>query len=112
MTHIWLRIFGLMTRLVSDHERALCSDYGRSWADRWSVTLVFRARGAHARLVKRRSELLRRQLPLVDEQLSRDGVIVSDDQILDECVLAKNSLLSLTGGSTPYKALLGRAPAL
>lgn len=58
LTHNWLRIFGPMTRLVSDHEGALDSDYGRSWADRWSVKLVLRARGAHARLVEKHNDLL------------------------------------------------------
>ena len=108
ITHYWIRIFGPPTTLTSDHEGALDSDEGPAWASRWGIRLNLRPRGAHARMVERHNELLRRQLHLVDEQCSRDGLLVSDTAILDECVLAKNCMVSVTGNITPYKAVFGR----
>eukprot|EP00971_Amphidinium_carterae_P102564 2030284-Amphidinium_carterae.1 len=112
ITHAWVRQYGPMKRLTCDHEGALDSDQGRAWATRWSIDLHFRPRGSHARMVERHNDLLRRQLHLVDEQLERDGVAVPPEAILDESVLAKNCLLAITGGISPYKALYGRAPPI
>eukprot|EP00971_Amphidinium_carterae_P012898 254252-Amphidinium_carterae.1 len=63
-------------------------------------------------MVEKHNDLLRRQLHLVDEQLDRDGVSMPPEAVLDESVLAKNCLLAVTGGVSPYKALYGRAPPM
>ncbi|CAK0834374.1 unnamed protein product [Prorocentrum cordatum] len=108
VTHYWFRLFGAPAVLTSDREGALDSDEARSWASRWQCKLNLRPRGAHARMVERHHELLRHQLHLVDEQCTRDGTPVPDEAILDECVLAKNCMISISGNITPYKVVFGR----
>ena len=58
ITQVWIRVFSPMKRLVSDHEGALDSDVGRTWADRWSIQLVLRPRGSHARMIEKHNDLL------------------------------------------------------
>ena len=94
ITRLWIRMFGPPRRLISDNEGALNSDEGRTWASRWNIELEFRPRSSHARIVEKHNDLLRKQLHLVDEQCSRDGINVPDDCILAECVLAHNALVS------------------
>ena len=60
---------GAMITFVSDHEGAIDSDEGRAWASRWGIKLAFRPRGAHARIVERHNELLRKQLHFTSSQL-------------------------------------------
>ena len=41
ITEIWIRYFGAMQTLMSDHEGALCSDEGSLWAARgWSSAII------------------------------------------------------------------------
>ena len=109
IVHIWFRIFGPPKRIVSDQEGALNSDAGRAWATRWNIALILRPRKAHARMIERHNELFRSQLHRVEGQLQREGIVLSPEAILDECVLAKNVMLCVHGVS-PYKAVFGRVP--
>ena len=112
ITHVWIRQFGPMKRLVSDHEGALDSDEARAWATRWGIEMHFCPKGAHAVVVEKHNDLLRRQLHNVDAQLSRDGIGVPDAAIVDEVFFIRYAMLSLNGHDTPYKGLYGRAPNL
>ena len=109
IVHLWFRTFGPPKRIVSDQEGALNSDAGRAWATRWNIELVLRPRKAHARMIERHNELLRSQLHRVEGQLQREGLALTAEAILDECVLAKNVMLCVHGVS-PYKAVFGRVP--
>ena len=87
------------------------SDEGSIRASRWGIEFKSKARGSHAHVIERRNELLRQQYHKIRSQCQKDGVKVSKTQMLDEAVLACNCLLSVHGTS-PYKALFGRVPAL
>ena len=100
-----------MKRLTSDRERGLDSDTGRQWADRWGSELNLRPNGAHATLVEKHNDLIRRQLHFIDSQLKRDNVVVTKQSIVDEAQLAHNCLISVEN-ETPYKAVFGRTPNL
>ena len=112
ITHVWLRQYGAMTTFVSDHEGAIDSDEGRAWASRWGIKLAFRPRGAHARIVERHNELLRKQFHFTSSQLEREGVNVPDEDVVDEVFFVKNAMISVNGTDTPYKGLYGRVPNL
>eukprot|EP00959_Pyramimonas_sp_CCMP1952_P238490 4983428-Pyramimonas_sp.AAC.1 len=90
----WFRLFAASAVVTSDREGALDSDGARAWASRWQFKLRLRPRGAHARMVAMHRELLRKQLHLVDEQCACDVVPVPDVAILEECVLAKNCMIT------------------
>ena len=109
ITHMWFRLWGPPKRIVGDQEGALNSDAARAWATRWQVELKFRPRKSHAHTVERHNELLRNQLHRVEGQFQREGINVPHSCILDECLFAKNSMLSVHGRS-PFQALLGRNP--
>ena len=107
ITRLWFRIFGPPSRITSDHEDALDSDEGRSWATKWGTRLSFKAPGSHAHLIERHNALLRDQLHLIKDQLEIDGTPVPDGSIVDEAALAKNVLTNIKGAS-PYQAVFGR----
>ena len=60
-------------------------------------------------MIERHNELLRSQLHQVEGQLQREGLALTAEAILDECILAKNVMLCVHGVS-PYKAVFGRVP--
>eukprot|EP00959_Pyramimonas_sp_CCMP1952_P154402 3230224-Pyramimonas_sp.AAC.1 len=111
IAHVWLRLYGPMKRLTSDEEGALDSAVASAWADRWGMQLNLRPRGSHARVVERHNALLRDAVHKINPQVERDGIAVTPQAILDEATLANNSMISIHG-TTPYKALYGRSPAL
>ena len=43
--------------------------------------------------------------------VAQEGVKVSDDQLLTECIMAGNCMISVAD-STPYNALFGRQPGM
>ena len=85
ITRFWFRVFGPPQRITSDHEGALDSDAGRTWATRWGTNLSFRPHRGHAQVVERHNALLRDQLHLIDDQLKLDGVAVSDEHLGRGC---------------------------
>ena len=109
--HFWFRQYSPPRFIVSDQEGALISDEGAIWASRWNVEHKSKAKGSHAHIVERRNDLLRQQFNRVRSQARKDGLNVTDTQILDESLLACNCMLSVHGTS-PYEALFGCVPSL
>ncbi|CAK0873269.1 unnamed protein product [Prorocentrum cordatum] len=96
ITHIWFRVHGPPKFITSDQEGALFSDEGAIWADRWKVDLRPKPKGAHAHVIERRNDLLRTQYHRVRSQ-ANEGIRVSKEELLDESLLAMNTLLSSGG---------------
>ena len=111
ITLLWFKLHGAPKQLTADTESALNSDEARVWADRCGFKLNLRPRGAHAKIVERHNALLRDQLHYIDDQMDLDGIVIDEDCILAEAVLAKNALVSI-GGASPYQAVYGRQPNL
>ena len=109
--HIWFRVYGVPGYIVSDQEGALFSDEGADWADRWVTDLRSKPKGAHAHVTERRNEMLRQQYHRLRSQAHNEGLNVTKQQLLDESLLACNTVLSVHGVS-PYEALFGRQPRL
>ena len=86
-------------------------DEGGIWAERWKVALRSKPRGAHAHVIERRKEMLRQQYHRCRSQSREEGLKITKEELLDESVLALNSMVSVHG-STPYAALFGRLPNL
>jgi hypothetical protein len=107
----WLRIFGPMMVLVTDHEGALDSEYASHWSERWGIHLKKKARYQHAHLVERHHEILRSTLKKIKAQLDEEGLLIGKECIIAEAVFAKNAMIRVFG-STPYTALLGRNPVM
>ena len=81
---------------------------GGVWADRWGIQLRSKPKGSHAHVIDRRSKLLRQQCHRIRSQAAQVGIKVSPVELLDEFLLACNTVLAVHGTS-PYEALLGRA---
>ncbi len=109
-TH-WVKAYGPMKCLVADQERGLLSEEAAQWMDRQQIEMKDKEPGAHAQMVERHHDILRKLLLRVEEQLQTEGVNVPKEMILAEAVLAKNLLLSV-GGVCPYQALYGRMPPI
>ena len=105
----WFRMMGPPQFIVSDQEGALFSDEGGIWADRWRLELRPKPRGAHAYVVERRNELLRQQYHRSQSQANDEGLRVTKEHVLGECVFALNSMICVHG-TTPYTAVFGRTP--
>jgi len=105
----WVRPFGGPRVLIADGEKGLCSEQVAQFLDRCNTQLKSKAPGEHAQMVERHHELLRQTLHKLEEQLIEEGIAVPFSVVLNEAVLAKNSLTSV-GGHTPYRALYGRDP--
>jgi hypothetical protein len=87
-------------------------DEAAQWLDRWSIEVRTKEPGAHATIVERHHDVLRRMLLRVEDQLKQEGVSVMPfEMILGETVLAKNLLTSVAGVS-PYQAVYGRLPPI
>ena len=107
----WVRLFGPMRELIVDGESALNTEEALQYFERHGITRVPRAPQQHARYIERRGAMLRDQWHRSRSQLQQEGVAVSNDQLLTECILAGNCLIAV-GGSTPYNALFGRQPGV
>jgi len=100
-----------MAVLVTDQERGLASEEAAQWLDRWGIQLKTKEPGAHAQIVERHHELLRKLVQRVKAQLREEGITMPIEIVVAECFIIKNLLLSVGGGS-PYVALYGRVPPL
>ena len=89
----------------------MSSDIAKTWADRWSIELVIKPKGKKAWLAVRHHAILRSGLHNTELQLKAEGVRVIFANLLAECVMAKNCLLSAGDGS-PYQSLYGRIPRM
>ena len=63
------------------------------------------------RFIERRGAILRHTMHCVEEQASREGLLIANVMLLSSSVFAGNAFISV-GGSTPYQALYGRQPAM
>ena len=106
----WINQYGAPAELISDQEGGL-NEYAGAVLEQLHVKLTLKAKGQHAPVVERHNEILRRQIHLLDQQATNEGLRVSFQQILNEAVFSKNILLQY-GGYSPYEALLGRTPPL
>lgn len=111
ITEIWIRYFGAMQTLMSDHEGALTSDEGALWAEKWSINMRLTPKGSHAWLIERHHQALRDMLHKIESQALAESLGIDDDIIVAEGLHVKNIMTSV-GGSSPHEALLGRAPRL
>ena len=101
-----------MQLLVADQEGGLTGDEAALWLDRWQILVRTKAPGAHAQIVERHHDVLRRLLLRMESQLAGDGVMsILDEAVVAECRLAKNFLVSV-GGVNPDQALYGRTPPI
>ena len=105
----WLSLFGPPLSIVSDQEGGLSSPAGAAWMSRRDIKFLPKARYAHANMVERHHALLRHQFHLLRDQTLEDGLRVSFEAVLAECVFVKNAMMRI-GNSTPYQAVLGRVP--
>jgi len=107
----WLRLYGPPTNVLSDREGGLANDLAAEWFEKKGIKLNLRAKEQHCGLVERHNEILRRQLHLVDNQVTLEGLPASFAMILAESIFAKNALYQC-GNASPYEALFGRTPKL
>eukprot|EP00971_Amphidinium_carterae_P325137 6455253-Amphidinium_carterae.1 len=108
-TRHWTALYGPPRIVVMDGERGMESDEVLAYFDKFQITRVVRAPEQHAHLVERHNELLWQLLHKTSDQAADEGYPLSDELLLCECLIAKNSFLSI-GGETPYRALYGRTP--
>lgn len=112
MDKLWFRVFGSPQELVGDREGGIAEPIASArFLELRGIKLTLKARGQHAFLIERHNEILRQQIHKCDEQATADGLRVDMENILNESLFAKNSLLVL-GGYTPYEALYGRTPPI
>eukprot|EP00971_Amphidinium_carterae_P342128 6481320-Amphidinium_carterae.1 len=109
LTHIWLRQYGPPATIVSDQEGALSGDAARLWASRWGLVVLLRPRQAHANIVERAHDVVRGIYLKIRSQTKAEGLICTPEEILDEAILAKNTLVG-HGRQSPFEALYGRSP--
>ena len=110
----WLRLFGPPETGLSDQEGGLIPDDIGQWFSNKGIQFEFRARNQHCSIcsmVERHNELLRRQLPVTEDQANTEGLGTSFRMLLAESLFAKNALFQV-GNSTPCEALFGRVPPL
>ena len=106
----WINQYGAPNQLISDQKGGL-NEYAGAVLEQLHVKLTLKAKSQHAPVVERHNEILRRQIHLIDQQATNEGLRVSFQQILNEAVFSKNILMQY-GGYSPYEALLGRTPPL
>jgi len=107
----WLRHFGPFKVLVIDGEKGIDSIATKEWLQRHGIELRIRAKGQHARMIERRGAILRHCMHTTEEQLEKEGITVTFDELLSTAVLSGNALTNV-GGGTPYQARLGSTPAI
>ena len=110
MSH-WVALFGPPNQLTSDQEGALSSPEAAALLEARGIKLHLLAKEQHATTVERHHAILRRQLHVLDEQATAEGLRVSFESLLGEAVFAKNALFSV-GGASPFEAVFGRTPPL
>ena len=108
---IWLRLFGPPSNVLSDQEGGLTGDEAGRWFDAKGIQLHLHAREQHCGMIERHNEILRRQLHLIEDQTTAEGLPATFDMILSEALFAKNALFQC-GGASPYEAVFGRTPPL
>jgi len=106
----WINKYGSPNELISDQEGGL-NEYAAAILEDLGIKLNLEAKQQHAAVVERHTDLLRRQIHLMDAQAIADGLRVTFEQVLSEATLAKNMLLQY-GGFSPCEALCGRTPHL
>ena len=106
----WINQYGSPAELISDQEGGL-NEVAAAVLEQLKIKLHLKAKSQHAPVVERHNEILRRQIHLMDQQATRDGLRVSFTQVLNEAVFSKNVLLQY-GGYSPYEALFGRTPPM
>ena len=95
----WINQFGSPAELISDQEGGL-NEVAAAVLEQLHIKLHLKAKSQHAPVVERHNEILRRQIHLMDQQATRDGLRVSFTQVLNEAVFSKNVLLQY-GGYSP-----------
>eukprot|EP00973_Karenia_brevis_P025148 3468593-Karenia_brevis.AAC.1 len=92
-----------MQILVSDQESGIMGEESAQWLDRWQIQIKTTQPGLHAQIVERHHELLRQLLHRVTTQLKEEKIKMPLDQVVAECFIVKNMLISVSGAS-PYQA--------
>ena len=85
----WVGLYGPPSKIVADQEGGLNSPDAAAWLSAREIVLEPKAKYAHANVVERHHEILRRQVHLLKDQTLSDGVRISFDSILAESVFAK-----------------------
>ena len=107
----WITMFGPPLKVTSDQEGALSSPEAAAILESKGISLHLLAKEQHASIVERHHAILRRQLHVLDEQATAEGLRFSFDSLLGEAVFAQNALFDL-GGASPFEAVFGRTPPL
>ena len=109
----WVGIHGPPKELILDGESGIAISHDtNAYLQRKGIKPHIRGKEQHARYIERRGALLRDTIHRVEAQLEEEGIRdMPFECILAECVFAGNAMLTV-GGSTPYNALYGRAPAI
>ena len=97
----------LLESLYSDGEGGLKTQNVEVTLKHRGCTLKVRARWQHPWHNDQRSALRRALMHIAEQQLRREGLNVTTDKVLPECISAGNALMT-KGGNTEYYALYGR----
>ena len=111
ITNRWLRTFGPITTIISDQEGAVYSEEGAIWAEKKSIQLRPKPKGAHAAIVERHHQMIRELMHRLLHQARAENLAIDFSDALSEAVFAKNIFLNV-GGFSPFQALFGRFPAV
>ena len=97
ISQIWIAIHGPMGVLVSDEESGLQGRCASDWAEANSMNLKPKAPRQEAQIVERHNALLRHVIHIVEEQLIKEGIHITFEQVLSICVFMKNALTVVDG---------------
>ena len=101
ITDRWISPHGPMQILIADIEGGLHGEHANQWMDRWGIQMKAKEEGAHAQMVERHHDLVRKIIHRVRSQLDEEGIEMPLNIIVAECALVKNLLISVAGFS-PY----------
>ena len=107
----WIKIWGPPRVLIIDQESGFAYDYGQVFCERLGIDRKLRGKDQHAHLVERHHEILRQHAHRLKIQCDREGLRITEEQIVNESCFAKNALLTI-GRTTPYKSVVGETPNL
>ena len=109
ISRCWIQVFGPFKILIVDGEAGLASAEAKEYFARQGIEVRTRAPQQHARIIERRGAILRHAMHCIEEQLRRDEVTCTFDELLAEATFAGNALVTYNGAS-PFNARFGSQP--
>ena len=104
----WIRLFGPPSRIVSDQEGSMTSYEVQNFLEKLGITrCLVGTQGSHTKgLVERHIGLVKLSMLKMKAAQTREGVIMSHNDICQEVYMAQNLMLEYNG-QTPQTALTG-----